>query len=341
MFAKSNRSAAIPNSADQTHIALWGPTGAGKDWLFRAFAKELEFFNRTDNGFQFEIFETHPGDSTPMPLISAPPEQSPTPSFEDHNYQFRRTATVRDAAHQISAQTHDIILHNNKGSDLVNSLDDRVVFEDTFQVLLDAQSILLVLGIPEDMKGAEHTVPDVPASSPEPNFLDSEMNEQPIFPNGITDAHFSGSPRWINWSRTEYLNFMQLFLSSLGKSPRRNLAVCMTKSDQLNYRGDPMEILQRRYGDALRRLLEVHRHNHNIEVFISSAAGYLKQDGRLMPNFQNGSIRDLTRWNPVNTAAPFFWVFEQIERERLQKGFALFRSGNKKLYIPYPRPRPF
>lgn len=339
MFAKSNRSAAVPNSSEQTRIALWGPTGVGKDWLFRAFAKELEYFNRTDNGFQFEIFETQPGESVSIPFISVPPEQSPTPSFEDHNYQFRRTAMVHDVAHQISSQVHDIILHNNKGSNLVDSLNDRVAFEDTFQVLLDAQNILLVLGIPEEMMGT-HPVPDVPALPPEPNFLDSEMNEQPVFPVGMVDAQFSGS-RWISWSRTEYLKFMQLFLSSLRKSPRCNLAVCMTKSDQLSYRGDPMDVLQRRYGDALRRLLEVHRQNHNIEVFISSAAGYLKQDGRSMANFQNGGIRDPKRWNPVNTAAPFFWVFEQIERDRLQKGFALFRSGNQKSYIPYPRPRSF
>jgi len=331
-------------SSEQTHIALWGPSNAGKDWLVSAFNKELDYYNRMDQGFHCEICELQPGEANPIPLAVTPPRRAPTPNFEDYNFQFRRIALVRDSAHQISAQTHDIIIHNDKGANLIDSLSDRITFENTFQTLVNAQNILLILGIPSDGSAMLFPTPPQNISTPlaEPDDFALARNEQDSSPAESQLGSFSQT-RQADWSRSEYLKFMQLLFASLGPTPRRNLAVCLTKSDQVNYRGEPMQILQRRYGDALLRLLEVHRQYHKIEVFVTSAAGYIRQEGRLMPNFQsqNGLLHDERRWAPVNTAAPFFWIFEQIERERLQKGFVLFRGSNQKNYIPYPKSQSF
>ena len=133
----------------------------------------------------------------------------------------------------------------------------------------------------------------------------------------------------------------ETYFAALQRTPnRRNLAVCLTKSDQLNDRGDPWPILQRRYGSLVRREFEVRSQRHNIQIFVTSAAGFIKQDGRVMPNSQNGALRDPARWNPVNTAAPFFWLFEQIERARLPKK-SMFGSDPQDIYMPYPKPRDF
>ncbi len=326
----------------QTSIALWGPTGAGKDWLFRSFSKELDFYNRIDQDFHYQVGELQPGDPNPIPLSADPPLNiPPTTIFDDIHYLFGRVPMRQDQAHQMSAHTHDIVIHNDKGQNLIDSIDDPITFESTFHTLINAQQIFLVLGIPSEE--AQTTAPRqaIPISLSEPDEFGTQADLWAARQGMDSEEQTMSSGTRANWTRREYQHFIRSLFVALDRTPGRNLAVCMTKSDQLNDRGDPWPILQRRYGSILRRELEVRSQRHNIQVFITSAAGYIKQDGKLMPNFQNGALRDPNRWNPVNTAAPFFWIFEQIERARLPKKPRMFGSDPQEMYMPYPKPREF
>jgi hypothetical protein len=129
---------------------------------------------------------------------------------------------------------------------------------------------------------------------------------------------------------------MQMLLECFDDGRRRNLAICMSKVDLLDYAGNPWVMLEYRYGQALRNLLERYRQSHNIEVFATTSAGYYYQKDKWVPNFAGGLLIDTDHWRPVNAAQPFFWIFERIERERLQQGFFLFQKQNLKLYIKYP-----
>ncbi len=158
------------------------------------------------------------------------------------------------------------------------------------------------------------------------------MNEDQV--DGIKTSVSSST-----WRVRDYVQFMRLLLAAIGRNKRRNLAVCMTKSDQtMNLKGNPWDILQHRYSLELRNHLEINRQWHNIEVFNTSAAGFIKRNGRPDANFINGKLLNPDRWRPVNTAAPFFWIFEQIERAGLPSK-SMFGRDPQKDYIGYPNRR--
>lgn len=325
----------------QASIALWGPSGAGKDWLLNAFARELNLVNQSENDFIYEVLESQLGGGNPVPFNPEAPRTIPSTGTEDREFVFRRIARVPDQAHQISAQTHHIMIHNDKGADLITALGDPAVFEATINNLLHSLNILLVLSIPKEGRLSS----DLPAESlaPVPELeqpekiasLEDELLSPPQEAMDISLPNVLGT----DWSARDYMKFMEAFFTAIGTTPRRNLAVCMSKADLTNLKGDPWHILRRRYGEQLGRLLEVHKQHHNISIFNTSAAGYIRRNGIVLSNFESGSLRDPEHWRPVNTTAPFFWIYETIEMDRLQKGSFLFRSKNLKAYIPYPKPR--
>ena len=329
-----------------TNITLWGPSGAGKDWLINAFVKELEHYNLIDKDFHFEMGTVNGGDPIPTPLNPMPPINiAPTTEAYDYHYSFRRVARFPvDRARDLSARNHEIIIHNDKGQVLIDCLDDQISFEATFQTLINTQNIFLVLGpLPKDMQHANLTVT-------QPSEPRQEGTDDDKFPDDAeVYIHSSGNNNDITglsninpaWGKAEYLQFVRLLFSSLKRVPgRRNIAVCMTKADQETRKGDAWDILRSRYGSLFCRELEVHGLQHNIQVFYTSAAGYLRQGGRDLPNFQGGTLRDTVRWRPVNTAAPFFWIFEQIERASLPKK-SIFGMDPQEIYMPFPGPRNF
>lgn len=335
---------AANNPLPQTEIALWGQTYAGKDWLFHSFAKELEFYNLYDQDFYYRLGEIQAGSPDPIPVSPEPPLNiPPTTSFNDIHYRFERIALKHDRAHDISANSHDIIIHNDKGADLVGSLEDPISFASTYQTLINAKHIFLVLSIPGEKVASPNPLSQARVSDLDGMGLALDRLEKR---RGSPDSEvYSPGASSATWTQEEYLKFLQLLFAMLGQNPRRNLAICMTKADQHRMSGDPWQVFQRRYGSSLRRLIEVQKNYHQIQIFLTSAAGYIKRAGRAMPNIEEGVLRDPKRWNPVNTAAPFFWIFQNIEMDRIlgtQRRFDIqniMGNGDDRIYMPYPGPR--
>jgi hypothetical protein len=272
----------------------------------------------------------------PRPMEPEPPvDLPPTLKFQQYHYVFwRDPKDQEDRAQRISAQKHELIITNNPGANLAECLLDPEAFSKEFNSLINAQNIILVLGIPEE--DYKYTAENRRTE----NMLSDEIPpSEESFKNQVQKP-LSLAAGW-NWSMDTYYQFILMLLNHIGNGQRRNIAVCMTKVDQLGYLDTPWDMLQLRHGPILVDLLRQRKQFHNIEVFATSSAGYIQKDGSWVPNFDNGGLLKPDLWKPVNTAQPFYWIFEQIELERVRKGFILFRSTNLRKYIHYPEATAF
>src|SRR5690606_2972016 len=153
----------------------------------------------------------------------------PTTIFEDKHYLFERVPMRQDQAHLMSASNHDIVIHNDKGQNLIDSIDDPITFESTFQTLINAQHIFLVLGIPSE-ESQTPTMPQAePISASEPDDFGIQADRWAARQGDSSMEQ--GLPRAMtSWTRREYQHFIRGLFMALDKTPGRNLAVCMTKS---------------------------------------------------------------------------------------------------------------
>jgi MinD-like ATPase involved in chromosome partitioning or flagellar assembly len=324
LFETSNR--------EVTGIALWGPSGSGKDWLIRGFAKELQYFNQRDMDFRYELFVDDFGKQ--FPVLVEPPYPMSTPGAEDYLFRFSRVPVLNDQAHIISAHSHIINIHNDKGGNLLGFLLDNEAFQQTFQTLLDARFIIVLLD-PTSVKFHETLSQK---QFPIQDNIDSFVTNDNLF---VDESPFLAINQ--QFTKSEYFRLLSLLFETISRKrdkEKRYIAICLTKMDKFNLRGDPWNLLNRIFGQEITQLIKKYQYSLNIEVFSTSAAGYVNLQNSHISNEENGRIKYPDRWNPINTASPFFWLFEQKERELLQKPGFLFRK-NLNQYIGYPRPYVF
>jgi hypothetical protein len=300
--------------SQETEVAVWGPTQSGKDWLYRGFAKELEYYNHNNgnSGFRFDLRTLYRGeDNYRSVLVNPPDEISPTSSSEDHMHSFQRMSTQKDDAHLISAHTHKINFHNNRGADLVASLMDPNRFEEIFLAIVRSRFLLITL---------------------DPKFENQTT--------GTDDDYYPDIAMHGGLSKDQYFQILSMLLQTLADKniPDRYIAVCMTKLDAIKVTDvRPWVLLERVFGQRIYKLLNDYRTTFNIEAFATSAAGYVHRKDGPVPNFDGGKLLDKENWDPRNCAAPFFWVFQnsELERIRLSSNF-LNKESNLRKYIKYP-----
>jgi hypothetical protein len=301
-----------PLTSHDTKIVLWGPTGAGKDWLFRAFARELDYYNATDEDFTYELL-----DGRGNPVETTPPDPTPTDMPENYIYEFTRTWKINDLAHKISSHRHRINIHNNKGSDLVAFLVDPEGFEEAFEIILSARSIIIVL----DTYFSRSQGSPTPAAQPQEEASPDQNYPRIALESGLTPD--------------KYLKILTELLRILAATggPKRRLAVCMTKLDRGKRHGEAEDLLKYIFGRKIYDLFMKYKSSFEIEVFATSAAGTILIGGEEKPNISaSGAILEETRWKPINVSAPFFWIFERSENERLKAD----KFNRLSDYIEYP-----
>jgi hypothetical protein len=321
------------NRLQEDEIAVWGPTQSGKDWLFKAFAKELEYHNDRYSDFHLELREQRPGQDDTRLVVFSTPNTPPTPFGESYSLHFHRIALQKDEAHQISTHAHRIIFHNNSGAELLSFVMDPGRFEQALVPIKRSKHLLIILD------------PDFSQISAgrEAFSRREESENQQSFINDTPDRlhdylEIAGKS---GLSKDDYWQILTILLKILAESKisKRHLAICITKTDILKRSGNnPWGLLEIVFGQKIYQLLNNYRSIFNIEVFATSAAGYyLNNKGESVQNEAGGELIVSEAWNPINCAAPFFWIFQNREIERIyHSSNFLNRENNLRKYIRYP-----
>jgi len=289
--------------ADQqfdTSIALWGATGSGKTWLLNAFGKELSWYNENDPEFEYSLKDLDDNYllfTEPLNVDVAPA----TEASEDHVWNFERRGRIKKSrAHQISSHAHRILVHDNPGKVLVDVVKGDEDNEVVFSALQNSTNMILLLD-PTNVKGT-------PVAS-----NSSEL------------------------TKTDYERLLAMLVEViLRKNQKVRIAVCLSKSDLVKIHLNTDEIIRVVFGDGSLRALNSPRVEK--EFFRISSVGTYRKNGKRHSNLIDGQrVENPDHWNPINVTAPFFWLFEGVERQRIAKDDWL--GDRKNIYIPYPPPR--
>jgi hypothetical protein len=339
----------------ETEISVWGPTQSGKDWMFRAFARELDYYNdqeRFRKEFLFELHEKQRGETRTVLVDSddediIPEDIGPTAYAEDFVYEFHRKSQKEDDAHRISAHVHRINIHNNSGSDLLSVLNNPRRFEETFIPLINSQYILIMLdpvfnepSSESRYNGKSDDLDDLGGGFGDDDYLEgipARVESQ----TRQDDVDVSDVALQPGISKHQYLQVLKKLFKLLAEqknNPKRSLAICLTKMDTRKLAGsNHWRLLESIFGYKILKLIRNYETTFNIEVFATSAAGYYyNAKGKRVPNIKNGRLINTNEWEPVNCAAPFFWMFQNREIERIGKSPLLSKGYNLKKYIKYP-----
>ena len=304
----------MTENIDTNSIAFWGPPASGKTSLIAAFARELTWYSKADPDFSYKL-SNNQGLRLEINAEISPEFPQPTLLYPvDHAFYFQRLGKKDSIAHRVSSFQHTIQIRDNSGENLFfrnPKNNDDANFENylairNFIVLIDPTTII--------------------------NKSDNSTNRFGITPE-------------------QYLESLQSLLRiHPSHSEILRLAICISKSDALHARLPTNLIIEKYFGDKLFRLLRAY-HQINYSFFKVSAVGMITTiSGKSVSNIANlkensYELRDPEKWNPINVVSPFFWIFENIERELISKYekknlFNLFDTDRKKYYIPYPQPRP-
>jgi hypothetical protein len=296
-------------SNPNTDIALWGVTGSGKTWLIHALARELAWYTDKDPDFSYSLKDS---EDQYIRSLHAPTAEkiAATLEGEDHLWIFERKAKENKTSrsHQVSSHAHQILIHDNPGKDLKDALDEYAPDNDSMvsRILKLSRNIIILL---------DHT------TLPDPKNEKSASSSENIF------------------SKTDYERLIGTLVDIVtSNNTNVRLAVCVSKADTIKIHLPTDEYIRVMFGDGVMRAFSSSLVTK--QFFRISSVGVLRSaDGRKKSNIDDNStgLKDETRWNPVNVAAPFFWLFESIERERISVGD--FLGDRKKYYTPYPPPR--
>jgi hypothetical protein len=288
-----------------SNIALWGPKGAGKTWLLNAFMKDLDKYNTDTSNFSYFL---HNKTGMQTPLINGLDAETFGPSVENETirWEFQRRGKQLDKrSHQVSTHTHDIAVHDNPGDWLTNAVSPNNSNRNALAVSMLRKSNNLIMVLDPT------------------HVIGTPIPGEEINPNAPT--------------KTEYAQWFSILMQFLKEQElQANIAVCLSKSDKIKVYLETKELIRVIFGENIIRILE--KSGFNINYFRVSATGKINHiDGKTESNLdhETQSIKDIDQWRPINVSAPFFWLFEIIERERIRKDD--FFGDREKIYIPYPQ----
>ncbi len=255
------------NLIPQESIALFGPTASGKDWLIRAFAREIEKINQKgDHLFYYELMELQ-RDYSPRPASAFPPIGNVVTNMaEDYLYQFTRRADT-DQRYSCYEYTHNIAIQNDAGSILVSSIVDADTFSQTYNRLVTARNLIIIIAPPDSPSTPVQT--KVEDQSPLTRF---KLLENMSAPQEPAYSKLFARICHPTLTATDYQHFIRLLFDALGRN--------RTGSDEeILPSGDEQKIDQTRIHrttilnkSSIRcflvcGLIQMERNRHNIEFF--------------------------------------------------------------------------
>ena len=283
----SNTLTADPSDPLEQEIALWGPSTSGKTWLVYSLGKAL--MHLADPLFEYKLWQVDT-QGKPVRANLTIADKKPNQKHQDEIWLFQRLPheELVGSGRFLSTHTHRIKLHDLKGDD-TRELKEAV----TTASLLNSPKILLMLD-------PTITVPNQSKS------LGSVAEE-----GKITQDKYCADVRRLfdHWVTADEL-------------PGRSVALCFTKIDQLNVqKRDPWQLIAAYFGQCMIDLLKDYEGAWAMKAFCVSAVGYLS-NGKANYDIATRSLDNLEEWRPYNVTSPFFWLFQESEKQRLQ------RAGN-------------
>ncbi len=285
-------------------FALWGPTGSGKDWVIRSFARSLEQYNneksqRYDKDFEHIVYNS---DGVTPEKIHAPEvnlNATRTGQAEDTVWIYERRGRQKTPVHIVSAHTHEILITNSAG---VHSQDlDNYAVNFTFE---NANCLLVLL-------------------------------DPTLVKNGIVSME--GYQTMVN-------NLLSQLGKPSNGDKRFIAACVTKNDQLKTKRPAAREEMILNFGAGMDEVFRVHTKSSGVEleVFSISSYGFLK-DGKT-PNYNDelSNLKDKDSWTPINVEQPFFWLFEKVERNRVGRfskelGKFLYADQRQSNYRGYPR----
>jgi hypothetical protein len=301
----------------------------------QSLARSLQKINQDDAEFEYvlaqpESLERNNG-------FKAPQNQATSDAYDQVWLFQRKVRPEHDTpAHRLSAHSHSIVIRDAPGELLMQGNNNVVMVP-----LRDAQCVIAVL----DPSLIDITAAAAPAAQPERAAASQGLAA--LFGGNAApnSAPTPGIGTAFQYTQAQYIQMLSNLLKLLSGAarPDRHLAVCVTKMDQLGVQGrSSWQVVEVYFGSEMAQLIKSYAGKMHIEAFGVSAAGFL-DDNRQQPNYDPGtrSLLSSERWQPFAVETPFFWLFSNVERQRLAQGGGpiprwYFTQDRLERYIGYP-----
>lgn len=150
------------------------------------------------------------------------------------------------------------------------------------------------------------------------------------------DSKFSGI------TKEEYPKLIRNFATALDKiepNRKRLFAMCVTKADTIPAWIDANldALIELKFGVEMLDVCSEIAQKHDVQIFITSAIGFLHDTNKSNCDPDKGTIIDVENWTPYGVEYPFFWVFETIEKRKIKENNHFGKFALKD-YIEYPKP---
>ena len=302
-----------PKQLFNVSVALWGPTKVGKTWLCHAFGRTLQTkYQREIDGLVYELETVNKSD------YSYPPNYG-SAGVEAFVLRFARSRTSESYAQSISSFRHEIRIFDNQGSQTTEPFEEKI-------------------------KSPSHTLEHNTATI---NIAHADIVFIVLDPTYYYNLNGDVYESEENFLKVEYPRLVRNLIRFLetDKSNRdRYYAVCISKADYIDggVYVDPDTMIEFYFGEEMTKALKI-PDPKRIKTFTTSSAGYIMQNGHAVPNISAGMCLDVDNWQPYGVEFPFFWAFEELEKQSLRDRFQnswwkrLTLERELKKYIPYPK----
>ncbi|MDD4043654.1 MAG: hypothetical protein PHS75_07510 [Anaerolineaceae bacterium] len=354
----------IDTSKQVMNIVMWGPSGAGKDWLIEGFIRETAKINqgvencgkKQDVAYFYNVLEyggilspaQNSQDNVPLTAIA-----------ESKKLEFVREFVGAERRKPYCIKHyHHVVIHNHRGGEMIQAVKGGDSADPAITSLFELENANFIVVLEPPVKKTERN-----ASArlmPE----DSKKTESNLLKTLSGNENTLGESIQQTYSMEEYSQIIKNFfnfLRNVNDKVSRNIAICLTKSDTHEIENpEPMTVLGQLYGPGVKADIMQEQKNHNIKIFLTTTEGFNVQRNASGDNQTSNDPKQsreepadalLARSdrgthtprfkNPTNTASPFFWFFEEAEKERMKRyAPTLFTEARlfESNYYCYPKP---
>lgn len=318
---------------------LWGPSGAGKDFLVWGFIRETNNINNDAKKSNIYNYEISKYGNLILPAAQEVGLPSLTASAESLILEFHRKCRQADKKKNPYhfEHFHHVVIHNNRGGELLKVPEGTSEESTITTPFKTADNFVVVMDKPSGEAEQPAEISNSNSLNVGENDLESLINDISHDNNFVTNFqnNTSGqSTRIFTNNKAFYYTKLQQFFNYLNNNKtegKKHIAICLTKADLHNLEGEPKTVLGELFGEECLNLVNRYEEDYSIKIFLTTTEGFRNPNA----NTANPTFR-----NPTNTASPFFWFFEEAEKERLKKNCPQFLVENRERNLtPYPEPK--